>query len=194
MAVPVPAAGSRGGVLGEKDDPELIRSSLDGDERSTEELIRRYWDQAARSALLIIGDEHLAEDAAQEAFISVLGSLKKFDPERPFGPWVHRIAVNKAIDRARKAGRQPALIEDPETRAPGSVPEADSGAEVLEAMAGIAVEDRALLVARYVLGYRATEIAEWFGVPAATVRVRIHRAAERVRGLVGEGGDDGAGD
>ncbi len=73
-----------------------------------EELFRRHWRGAHRAAYLVVHDGPAAEDIAQEAFISAIRSLDRFDRRRPFAPWLHRIVVNRAIDwtRARKARRE----------------------------------------------------------------------------------------
>ena len=197
MAVLPPTEVARRGPLDGRSDSEIIRAILDGDSNASEELVRRYWNDCARAALIVIGDQGYAEDAAQEAFISALGALKKFDQNRPFAPWLHRIVVNKAIDRARKPDYS---REEPVGEMPSPNPvlklEAgsdDLGARVIEIVGGLDPLDRAMLVARHVLGYRAVEIAEWLDIPAATVRVRIHRASIRVQLLVEEGKGD-AGD
>jgi len=198
FAVTPPTPAAQTGPLAGSSDASIIRAARKGDGRAEEELVRRYWDEAARSALLIIGDEYLAEDVAQEALISALSSLRKFDPSRPFGPWLHRIAINKAIDRARKVAIDPAVMADDEIAVRAGTISSDEpddrGAEVLEALSDFEPEDKAMLVARHVLGYQAAEIGEWFGMPAATVRVRIHRAGIRLRLLLGEGDQDGSND
>jgi RNA polymerase sigma-70 factor (ECF subfamily) len=187
-----PPAGTMSGpgrYMTEASDARVIKASLDGDQNATEELVRRYWDEAARAAYLIIGDKWMAEDAAQEAFISALGSLEKFDPERSFRPWLHRIAVNKAIDRARQIRDGQSLVDEPADTT--ELPQAEEDprtAEALNALGDLDPEDRVILVAKYVLNYRAVEIAEWLGMPDSTVRVRLHRAAGRVRKIVNEGG------
>src|SRR3954451_19014168 len=79
----------------------LVRAAQDGSVEAVEELLRRYWSGAHRAAYLVVHDAALAEDVAQEAFLSAVRSLRPFDRRRPFGPWLHRIVVNRAIDHAR---------------------------------------------------------------------------------------------
>ena len=54
-----------------------------------------------------------AEDIAQEAFLAAVRALDRFDRRRPFGPWLHRIVVNRAIDwsRARSLRAEVELAE-----------------------------------------------------------------------------------
>ena len=53
------------------------------------------------AAWLVVHDAAAAEDVAQEAFLAAVRALHRFDRGRPFGPWLHRIVVNRAIDYAR---------------------------------------------------------------------------------------------
>ena len=75
-------------------------------------LFRRHWPMANRAAYLVVRDAGAAEDIAQEAFLSAVRSLDRFDRRRPFGPWLHRIVVNRAIDwsRARRCAARSASI------------------------------------------------------------------------------------
>src|SRR5215207_11563286 len=66
-----------------------------------EALFREHWPRAYRAAYLVVHDGAAAEDIAQEAFLAAIRSLDRFDRGRPFGPWLHRIVVNRAIDWAR---------------------------------------------------------------------------------------------
>src|SRR5919112_819608 len=63
-----------------------------------------WWASAPRAALLVAAAAAAAEAIAQEAFLAAIRNLNRFDRRRPFGPWLHRIVVNRAIDwtRARR--------------------------------------------------------------------------------------------
>ena len=77
------------------------------------ELFRRHWRRAHRAAYLVVGDPAAAEDVAQEAFLAAIRALDRFDRRRPFGPWLHRITVNRAIDYARARGAARASTRSP---------------------------------------------------------------------------------
>ena len=79
----------------------LVEAAQSGSEAAVEELFRLHWPHTHRAAYLIVRDAAAAEDIAQEAFLSALSSLDRFDRRRPFAPWLHRIAVNRAIDWSR---------------------------------------------------------------------------------------------
>ncbi len=116
-----------------------------------EELFRRHWRGAHRAAYLVVHDGPAAEDIAQEAFISAIRSLDRFDRRRPFAPWLHRIVVNRAIDwtRARKARREVSgeAIEmwDAESPEPDLDAMADSG-RIVEVLRSLGPEQRAVVV------------------------------------------------
>src|SRR3954447_6750000 len=79
----------------------VVEAAQTGSEAAVEELFRRHWPHTHRAAYLIVRDAAAAEDIAQEAFLSALSALDRFDRRRPFAPWLHRIAVNRAIDWSR---------------------------------------------------------------------------------------------
>ena len=96
-----------GRPLSRRSDAALIRATQRGDREAVDELFRRHWPAAHRAAWLVVHDSAAAEDIAQEAFLSALRALDRFDRRRPLGPWLHRIVVNRAIDWARARALRP---------------------------------------------------------------------------------------
>jgi RNA polymerase sigma-70 factor (ECF subfamily) len=79
-----------------------VRGARAGSLADFEALFREHWPRRAhRTAYLIVHDAADAEDIAQEAFLSAIRALDRFNRRRPFGPWLNRIVVNRAIDWAR---------------------------------------------------------------------------------------------
>jgi RNA polymerase sigma-70 factor, ECF subfamily len=173
-----PAAGWSGAS-----DGALVRAAVDGSVEAMEELFGRYWAGAHRAAWLVVHDAALAEDVAQEAFLSAVRSLHRFDRRRPFRPWLHRIVVNRAIDhaRAREGRREVAaeLVGEPPSAAP-----ADSLApgDVVGALAALPAEQRAVVVLRHLLGYTPGEIARMLRLPRGTVNSRLRRGLDALAG------------
>ncbi|MCW2991834.1 MAG: polymerase, sigma-24 subunit, subfamily, partial [Solirubrobacterales bacterium] len=95
-----------------RDDASLVRAARSGSAEAWGELFERHWTEAFRAAQLIVHDAAAAEDIAQEAFLSALAALDRFDRRRPFAPWLHRIVVNRAIDHARARTRRGELPAD----------------------------------------------------------------------------------
>lgn len=137
-----------------------------------------HWPRAYRAAYLVVHDDALAEDIAQEAFLSAVRNLDRFDRRRPFGPWLHRIVVNRAIDAAR------ARTLRAETELPDDVSASDppgSGSGVLPALAALPPDQRAVVVLRYLLEYTPGEIARLLELPRGTVNSRLRRGLDAMK-------------
>ena len=144
-----------------------------------EALFEAYWPRAHRAAYLVVHDASLAEDIVQESFLAAIRSLDRFDRRRPFGPWLHRIVVNRAIDAARARGlrREVELTED-SVRAGAPEP---LDRTVLEALGRLPPEQRAVIVLRHLLGYTPGEIARMLDLPRGTVNSRLRRGLDAMR-------------
>ena len=166
-------------------DGALVRDAQGGSAQALEELFRRHWRRAHRAAYLVVGDSAAAEDIAQESFLAAVRALDRFDRRRPFGPWLHRIAVNRAIDfsRARTLRGESALPAAPEAAA--AEPDAISE-ELLKALGDLGPEHRAVVVLRYVLEYTPGEIAEILELPRGTVNSRLRRGLDQLRPAIEE--------
>jgi RNA polymerase sigma-70 factor, ECF subfamily len=156
-----------------------IRGAKRGSVDDFERLFREYWPRAHRAALLVTGDAAAAEDIAQESFLAAIRNLDRFDRRRPFGPWLHRIVVNRAIDFTRSR-RLRAEVELGDVHAAPAEPEPDD--ETFSRIAGLSPEHRAVVVLRYVLEYTPGEIAELLGLPRGTVNSRLRRGLDRMKG------------
>ena len=159
-------------------DGALVRAAQRGSERAVEQLFARHWPDAYRTALLIAHDRAAAEDIAQEAFLSALRALPRFDRSRPLRPWLHRIVVNRAIDfaRARRLRAEVGVDAVPEVPAR---PAADIGmGSVGAALARLSPEHRAVVVMRYLLELTPGEIAAALDLPRGTVNSRLRRGLD----------------
>jgi RNA polymerase sigma-70 factor, ECF subfamily len=170
----------RSGALRGRREAALVREAQRGSTDALEELFRRHWRRAHRAAFLVIGDATAAEDIAQESFLSAVRALDRFDRRRPFGPWLHRITVNRAIDfaRSRALRAESSLVGAAEDPAP---PPDSISDELLAALRGLNPEHRAVVVLRYVLEYSPGEIGEILGLPRGTVNSRLRRGLDRLR-------------
>ena len=164
--------------LSRRSDAALVRAAQHGSTDAVDELFRRHWPAAHRAAWLVVHDAAAAEDIAQEAFLSALRALDRFDRRRPLGPWLHRIVVNRAIDWSRARALRPEAAADrlPEPSAPAADP--GLGDEVVAALAELGPEHRAVVVLRHLLGYTPGEIATMLDLPRGTVNSRLRRALD----------------
>src|SRR3954452_2423194 len=131
-------------------DGALLEAAQSGSERAVEELFQRHWPHTHRAAYLIVRNAAAAEDIAQEAFLAALSALDRFDRRRPFAPWLHRIAVNRAIDWSRaRAVRGEVAATGPMAEGGFEAPSAESFGEreaLAAALARLSPEHRALIV------------------------------------------------
>jgi RNA polymerase sigma-70 factor (ECF subfamily) len=155
----------------------LVRGAQRGSAEDFEALFALHWPRAYRTAWLVVHDAAAAEDIAQEAFIAALRALDSFDRRRPFGPWLSRIVVNRAIDwaRARRLQAVPA-----ESVAPVAPPAEGWSEEIVTALRSLPVDQRAVVVLRHGLGYTPGEIARMLDLPRGTVNSRLRRALDRL--------------
>jgi RNA polymerase sigma-70 factor (ECF subfamily) len=170
---------------------DLIERACTGDDSAYELLVREHQEAVFRLAYLFLGDAAEAEDAAQETFIRAHRVLKTFDASRPLRPWLLRIVANLALNRRRAAGRYFAALRRwmfavPE---PSLHVEAESArrweAQTLwEAVRRLNPKDQEVIYLRYFLELSVAETAEVLSVEEGTVKSRLSRALERLRGIV----------
>jgi RNA polymerase sigma-70 factor, ECF subfamily len=169
-----------------------IRGAQAGSVQDLEALFREHWPRAHRAAYLVVQDAAAAEDIAQEAFLAAIRALDRFDRRRPFGPWLHRIVVNRAIDWARARSLRAEVGGDAleERAAPAALPAEPYSEHVAQALAALPPEHRAVIVMRHLLGYTPGEIADLLDLPRGTVNSRLRRGLDRLRDELPEEDDD----
>jgi RNA polymerase sigma-70 factor (ECF subfamily) len=166
----------------------LVRDAQRGSVEALEALFKREWPRAYRAAYLVVHDAAVAEDIAQEAFLAAVRALDRFDRRRPFGPWMHRIAVNRAIDvsRARALRREVDAAAAAPEEAPPDRPSMPFSDELLRALRRLGPEQRAIVALRYLFEYTPGEIARALELPRGTVNSRLRRALDRLAELLPE--------
>jgi RNA polymerase sigma-70 factor (ECF subfamily) len=182
---PAPTAGRgvRSGAARGRGEHALVRAAQRGDADALAELFRAHWGMAHRAAYLVVHDAGAAEDIAQEAFLAAVRALDRFDRRRSFGPWLHRIVVNRAIDHARaRALRHEVAVADP-ADAPAEDPASLDG--VVAALAGLPPDQRAVVVLRHLLEYTPGEIARLLDLPRGTVNSRLRRGLDALGPALG---------
>lgn len=166
---------------------ELVGEAQRGSERAITSLYAAHWRRAHRAAYLVVHDATAAEDIAQDAFLAAIDALDRFDRRRPFGPWLHRIVVNRAIDWGRREALRRSSGE-PDSQ-PDTAPEPEIvGEDMMEALAQLPVEQRGVVVLRFLLEYTPGEIARMLDLPRGTVNSRLRRALDRLGTLLEVGG------
>ena len=184
---PLPTAPATRRPLGAREERELVRAAQQSDASAFEALFRAHWPMAYRAAWLIVRDEQLAEDIAQESFLAAAGALDRFDRRRPFGPWLRTIVARRAIDAGRKVAVRREVGDEAlgQLRAEQPPVEALEG-ELLDALAALPLDQRSVVVLRHLLGMSLGEIAAVLDVPRGTVNSRLRRGLDALRPSVEE--------
>lgn len=168
----------------------LLAGAQGGNVLAFDEIVRRYQRRVYATALRIVRRHDLADDVTQEAFLRAHRALASFDRERPFGPWICRIAANLAINHVRspqsreEALDEAGLEESPAARADGplsAVLENEARALLEAAVARLPAEQRAVFVLRTFEDLSYSEIAEALDLSVGTVMSRLSRAREKLR-------------
>lgn len=171
------------------DDATVVAQVLAGDVAAFEALVRRHNRSVFRAARAILGSDHEAEDAMQEAYVSAFTHLRDFGGRSRFSTWLIRIAVFEALGRKRRAKRVTSFddadfLEEPMANTP-SPEHAASDVELRglleQAVDRLPIGFRAVFMMRSVEELSVEETAEALGLPAETVRTRHHRARALLR-------------
>jgi len=163
----------------------LVREAQEGSGAAMARLYSLHWRRAYRAAYLVVHDAAAAEDVAQDAFLAAVAALGRFDRRRPFGPWLHRIVVNRALDWARREALRRKVAREQSVFEPLPPPPEVSGA-MIAALKELPAEQRAVVVLRHLLEYTPGEIAEMLELPRGTVNSRLRRGLNRLREAAGE--------
>ncbi len=168
------------------EDAELAARAGAGDREAFGTLVERYAGTARRLARSILGNADDADDAAQDGFLAALRALERYDPTRPFGPWLLRIVANAASDRRRrlKVRSTEQIPADAMTRAAGPDQEADRSAlraALDKALALLPTRQRIAVTLFDVEGYSHREIAQVVNVSEGTVRSDVFHARRALR-------------
>lgn len=133
-----------------------------------------------RSALLLTGDPHLAEDLTQTAYAKVFASWRRVSRADNPVAYAHTTLLNTFLShkRLRRSGELPTETVPERT---AHVGDPDSRMDLLEALAALSVADRTVLVARYWEDRSVAETAQVLGLSETAVRTRARRALQRIR-------------
>jgi RNA polymerase sigma-70 factor (ECF subfamily) len=166
----------------------LIDQARRGNLFAFEEIVRRYQRRVYATAYRIVRRHEVADDVAQEAFIRAHRSLDRFDTQRPFGPWICRIAANLAVNHVRSPQAREDALPDGHAETPSAAPgplqrvlDTEARAMLDRALGELPAEQRAVFCLRVFEDLSYREIADTLGVEMGTVMSRLSRAREKLR-------------
>ena len=183
-----------------EEDRELIRAFQTGDRAAFDALVLKHKDKLFNLCYWFLGDRQEANDSAQDAFIKVYRSLKKFRFESAFSTWLYRIAANTCKNRLKSSeyrhkknmvwldnpgkiedGQYPAEIHD---ETPSSMVELEKKERMMliqKAIASLSVDQSTVVVLRDIEGLSYEEVSNITGLNFGTVKSRLSRARQRLR-------------
>jgi len=171
------------------DQRELVRRAAKGEHEAFDAFVRFASNRLYGIAYRILRDQYRAEDALQQALISIWNELPKLrDPDR-FDAWTYRVIVRAATAEARRAGpaeRTSRLLPDDAdvSRAPDEFRAVADRDQLERGFSRITAEQRAVLVLQHYAGLSQAEIADVLGVPIGTAGSRIHYAVRALRSAI----------
>jgi len=169
---------------------ELIERAAGGHADAIRTLYDRHSARVYSVARRITGDEELARDCAQEAWVRAIRGLPDFRGDALFSTWIHRIAVNTAIQGVRKARVRAAREVQEETPTPEAGRTPFEPADILlercleRALDRLPPGMRAVLLLHDAEGYTHQEIGEQLGITPGTSKSQLFKARARMRTLL----------
>jgi len=168
-------------------DSALVTQALKGDEAAFEEIVRKYERTIYNVAYRMARNHDDALDITQTVFIKAYRKLASFNPAYKLFSWLYAIAVNESINHIKKHSRMvPTDVEvgvDPRTPA-DSIERAEVSEQIQEALMGLSLDYRIVVVLKYFLELSYREISGIVGIPEKTVKSRLFTARERLRVLL----------
>ena len=178
-----------------REDAILIRAFQEGEKIAFDKLVLKHKKKVFNMCYRFLGDYEEANDSAQETFIKVYRSLKKFRFESAFSTWLYRIAVNTCKNKLKSSayGQEkkmipldnpvspervmPALEIRDESQSPANELEKKEKMRVIqEAINALPPEQREVVTLRDIEGFSYEEVAEITGINLGTVKSRLARA------------------
>jgi RNA polymerase sigma-70 factor (ECF subfamily) len=168
------------------DERELIRLASEGDTRAIRTLYDRYAPRVYAIVRRIAADDDLAQDYAQEAWIRSIRALPTFRGDARFSTWLHRIAVNAALQALRRSEARTRREAQP----PEQIPVAPARRDVLlrkrleDALDNLPEGMRQVLILHDVEGYTHEEIGDVLGVTSGTSKSQLFKARAKMREML----------
>lgn len=170
-------------------DAAAVSRARDGEDEGFRLLVERYSRRIFRVAFRMTGNEHDADDVVQEAFLRAYRQLDSFEERANFGTWLHRIAINCALDLLRARSRSERhLSPEAETDAVSAEPQQDRlllsselQQSVADAMQQLSGNERTAFVLRHFEGMPVEEIGRTLGIRAGAAKHTIFRAVRKLR-------------
>jgi RNA polymerase sigma-70 factor (ECF subfamily) len=166
----------------------IIRRAQHHDDEAFRTLVETYHELVGKTTRALLNDRSLAEDAEQEAWLDVWRGLWRFQPGAAFRPWLLAIVANRCRMLMRRDVLPTTPLDEDEAlllSGPDDVTSRalhrETGTEILAAIKTLSRDHRRILALHYYAELDISEIAVVLGIPAGTVKSRLHRALTLIR-------------
>lgn len=173
------------------DDAKLVESTLKGNNRGFESLVRKYQKLVYNVIYQLVRDHQICQDLTQETFLKAYRALEQYDSKRSFKPWLLKISTNCALTYLNKTVSPGSLneileenpqLEPRDKLSPDSEIESDFAVqELLDALLLIPVRQRQVFILRYQHDLTYEDICEITGLSLSTVKSLLFRARENLK-------------
>lgn len=178
-------------------DEALAASAARGDHAAFNMLVKRHKEPLYRFVRRYVGQADDAYDILQDSFVSAWTALSRYDPKRPFAPWLHRIALNKCRDFGRRQAVRRALLRivavEPQDVSQSEAEIIDAEAQASnklhrlnKAVADLPARYKEPLLLTAMEGRSHDEVAQILGISSKAVEMRVYRARHQLRQAMGE--------
>jgi len=167
-------------------DELLVMRCQEGSREAFDLLVRRWQRRLWQYARRLTGSSDAARDVMQETWIAIIRQIRKLNDAAWFAAWVYRIVRNKCADHCRQNSRQRNLVDGlAERQRAGDGRDAEGPADaVATALRRLPADRQELLALKYGADLSIIEIALVLGIPAGTVKSRLHNAREQLRRIL----------
>ncbi len=167
-------------MTSEAEDDYLVRRAREGYLDAYAVLVDRHGQLAYRVALRLVGNQHDAEDIAQEALVAAWQHLPEFRSGAKFSTWLYRIVTRRALNHIARAKRTASLdllenVTDPEEETARNVERGLTASAVTAAVAALPPPQRVAIVLHHFEGLSNAEIADITGSTVPAVRSHLFR-------------------
>lgn len=177
------------------DEAAAICEAQKGNAAAFGSLVLAYQRRAYVIAYGFVGNRDDAVELAQESFARAYRAIRRFDPGRPFYPWLYQIIRNACLNHLKKRRRRGEVslnflmesgydVADSQGTPELEAERAELRRSIAEAMKGLSPEHREIIVLRHFQDLSYAEIAACLGIPKGTVMSRLHAARMRLRQLI----------
>lgn len=169
---------------GERVDQALVVRAQGGDRDAFEQIVNVSFDRSHAVAMRLLRDSQLAEDAVQQALVSIWRDLPRLREPSRFDAWSYKLLVRACYAEYRKAPRWMPAIEDgstSEARTGGGYGQVVDRDQLERGFRRLSMDHRTVVVLHHYLDLPIDEVGRILGIPAGTVKSRLHRALAELR-------------